>query len=166
MSALTHRGQRAQTQITTGDENAVADAVFQRAADEIEELYARQREMEKKYPGLIDVQYAKSVPEAALPMYLSLIKRQEVLRKDIHLYSKEKQVTLLRQQEARQKSGELVPAWSVAEFLVRMSKITQKYARPEMMAALRQELKGVQDEFMQQNPAAVLERGAQINEQR
>ncbi|WP_165953368.1 hypothetical protein [Deinococcus sp. S9] len=152
--------------IQTDTDLAAATRVAEGMHAELDDLLRRRRELEEKYPILTDPgEDADELPEGLQAHYDKLVFRIGGLQRELLAWSNTASQVVLKQIEARHKSGELVSVSSVATYLNTMMLLIKKYADRRYLQQAERDARQAFQTFVQANPAALLEAGAQAREQ-
>lgn len=163
---LTRPAARLPRRVSTDADLAAATEVAEGMHAELRELLDRRRILETKYPGLLDPgESDEDLPDGVGTAYDKLAYRIATLQRELLQWAGTAAQVVVKQIEARQKTGELVTVGSAAIYLNEMAQLIRKYADPKFKALAERDARAALQRFMQANPAALLEAGAQAREQ-
>jgi len=152
--------------LTTQEEIDKAGVIYASQVEEFGKIESRLAEMEAKFPSLWgDVDTAtEELPEGLQVKYDKLVLRRDALAKTLMMdYPSALQATLEKQQNTRNKAGELVSSVSVASFIVRIMAL-KRFVSNEQMHRFEAEAREIYEDFLRENPAALLSRAGEQRE--
>lgn len=152
--------------ITSETELLVAVEVFHEIRAELIRLQEQQTELEGEHPWLLTGVDLPEETSGPVKVYGGVTGRIDKLRQDILTFPQAEQMTIMRQEETRQKRGELVLASSVLGAMQEAFIVARKYVPALQRGSLDGDMKLILDRFRQQNPGAILSAaGAQREEE-
>ncbi len=158
---------RKKLRLTTAEEIEQADAIFRARSSELTDMAGRIREMEEAYPSLAGLPGPgeDEMPEGLRGVYAAQTARYDTLCKQLMIdYPLSLQTALQRQQETRNKAGELVLSSSVAVFIHRIMATAALYVPPTHKGRFEEQAREVYADFLRENPGAVLARAGEQQE--
>lgn len=153
--------------ISTDADLAMATEVAAGMKAELDDLIERRTTLEKTYEVLVDPgsSLTNELPEGLQAHHDKIVFRINSLQRELLGWAGLSSQAVLRQIDARHKSGELVKVDSVARYLNATQIMTRKYVDPRFKAQFEAESRALFQQFLQENPAAILEAGAQRREE-
>lgn len=146
--------------LTTTRELEAAEEIFAARTREADEMGGRIRDMEQAYPSLCGLPGPdeEDMPEGLRATYDKAVTRYDQLARFLMEYPTTLQQALLKQQETRNKAGELVSSLSVGIFIQRIISVAKKFVPGSQLGQFEAESAEVYAEFLRANPAAILSR--------
>lgn len=149
--------------LTTQEEIDKAGSIYNSQVEEFGKVETRMAELEAKFPSLWgDVDTAtEELPEGLQVKYDKLVMRRDALAKTLMEFPGVLQAALEKQQNTRNKAGELVSSTSVGVFILRMMAL-KSLVPAQQQSRYEAEAREIYEDFLRENPAAILSRaGAQ-----
>lgn len=152
--------------LTTAAELEVASRLFEDRQSEAQAMGQRIRDMEQAYPGLCGLdEGGEELPEGLQAVYDKQVYRYDNLTKFLMEYPGVLQTALQKQQDTRNKAGELVSSLSVGVFIQRIIAAAKQFVPASHAGRFEELANEVYLDFLRENPAAVLSRaGSQRGE--
>ena len=153
--------------LTTQREIEDATRLQQTRLFECEKLGERIREMEEAHPRLCGLPEAgeEEMPEGLQAVYDKQVFRYDQLSRFLMEYPATLQTALQKQQDTRNKAGELVSSLSVGIFIQRIMAVAKRYVPAAYAGRFDQEAEEVYLDFLRQNPAALLSKAGKDREE-
>ncbi len=152
---------------TSVEEILRAEEIAATRSTELAEMAGRIREMEEAYPSLCGMPGPgeEEMPEGLRGVYAAQTARYDALAKLLMQdYPLARQTALQRQQETRNKAGELVLSSSVAVFIHRIMATAALYVPAMQKNRFEEQAREVYADFLRENPGAVLARAGEQQE--
>ena len=151
--------------VNTDGDLAAASRVAEQMHRELEGLIAQREKLEEDYPLLSDPGIVvDDAPAGLLPHYDKLTFRITTLQRELLNWSNTAAAVVLKQIDARHKSGELVSMSSVSRYLNAAYQLLQKYTDPRFQGIAERDAGALFQVFVAENPGALLEAKANLRE--